>query len=261
VSSFYKRYKEGECQEVWTELVNYGQAIRDDARMLEDAVSVARETMSRARYNIELLIERLRNIKYVFVVEELYETRQPYTPPDSEIIELINSFEATAGFLPLSVKTFFTKVGMVNFMGAHPYLSEYTDFYVEYKLKELSDPLCFGFDPIDLEISRNGRLEFPTASLEKQSHEFEIAPDIFHKANYSGGAAYTILLPDGAADAKLHYWQGKGTFVDYLRVSFKWGGFAGIASINDGIGSYKYYREVDLPLPELAYLTEGLLSL
>jgi hypothetical protein len=58
MSTYLDRYHSGECQQVWSELIASGAAIRDEP-LPTDAVAVARETMRRARLNIETLIGRL----------------------------------------------------------------------------------------------------------------------------------------------------------------------------------------------------------
>jgi hypothetical protein len=53
-------------------------------------------------------------------------------------------------------------------------------------------------------------------------------------------------LPDPAADAVLLGVEDYGTFVEYLRTCFRWGGFPGLRSLPKP------------PREELAFLTEGL---
>lgn len=65
MTSFLERYQQGECVEVWADLLRLGAEIRHEP-LLSEAVEVARETMRRARFNIELLIPRLQAEGYVF---------------------------------------------------------------------------------------------------------------------------------------------------------------------------------------------------
>jgi hypothetical protein len=55
-----------------------------------------------------------------------------------------------------------------------------------------------------------------------------LAPDYLHKANISGGAPYTIVLPFFGADPVFAYERHELPFVDYLRLSFRWAGFPGL---------------------------------
>jgi hypothetical protein len=63
--SFLDRYQAGECAAVWEDLVSLGPAARHEL-YLADAQAVARETMRRARRNVEMLIGKLEQLGYVF---------------------------------------------------------------------------------------------------------------------------------------------------------------------------------------------------
>jgi hypothetical protein len=65
VSSFLERYKRGEHEQVWAELVALGAAVREEP-VYADALAVAHEMMRRARHNIEQLIPRLVAVGYQF---------------------------------------------------------------------------------------------------------------------------------------------------------------------------------------------------
>src|SRR5579863_851722 len=65
MASWIERYREGECEAVWAELVTLGAQVRE-APYADDAWAVARETMRRARSNVETLIERLDGLGYRF---------------------------------------------------------------------------------------------------------------------------------------------------------------------------------------------------
>jgi hypothetical protein len=56
----------------------------------------------------------------------------------------------------------------------------------------------------------------------------ELSPDDRHKANAGGGPAYAIELPNPGVDAPLLEEWHKTTFIDYLRITFQWGGFPGL---------------------------------
>ena len=55
--------------------------------------------------------------------------------------------------------------------------------------------------------------------------ELDLAPDYLHKANISGGAPYTITVPNDTADAIFENEEHELPLVDYLRLCFEWGGF------------------------------------
>ncbi|MGD8633764.1 MAG: hypothetical protein PVF85_09365, partial [Anaerolineales bacterium] len=120
---------------VWAELTSFGADIRHEP-LFSDALAVARETMSRAKQNIEILIDRLRILDYRFL-----DSTETWTPPDQESITALNAFEANYGLLPMSLRMWYEIVGTVSFMGYHPRLS-----YMDAMQSEATSP--FYSDPI-----------------------------------------------------------------------------------------------------------------
>ncbi len=52
-----------------------------------------------------------------------------------------------------------------------------------------------------------------------------VAPDEWHKYDISGCGAYEIAVPNLAADARLPTERHRTTFVNYLRICFRWAAF------------------------------------
>jgi hypothetical protein len=69
MQTFYDRYMAGEHQQVWSDLIALGEAVRQEP-VYSDAQAVARETMRRAQANIERLIDRLHAMGYRFHDEQ-----------------------------------------------------------------------------------------------------------------------------------------------------------------------------------------------
>lgn len=65
MGKFLERYQSGEHEQVWDELVRYGDQIQERP-LFDDALEVAYETMRRVRKNIEMMIPRLCAISYQF---------------------------------------------------------------------------------------------------------------------------------------------------------------------------------------------------
>ena len=65
MASFLDRYQNGEREQVWAEMAALGPQVREEP-WFEDAWAVARETMRRARCNVERIIERLDGLGYQF---------------------------------------------------------------------------------------------------------------------------------------------------------------------------------------------------
>lgn len=55
-----------------------------------------------------------------------------------------------------------------------------------------------------------------------------VAPDFYHKADVSGGREYNISVPAVADDPPLNDEWHKTTFLKYLEIAVKWGGFPGL---------------------------------
>ena len=64
-ASLLTRYQSGEFQQVWSDLVALGDAIRSP-EYFGPAMSVARETMRRTRHNLDLIAARLLEMGYRF---------------------------------------------------------------------------------------------------------------------------------------------------------------------------------------------------
>ncbi len=200
--SYLERYRAGDCERVWTELVGMGEAVRR-AAVLADAVAVARETMARCRSNIERLRERLLKLGYQFK-----EPAQAFVPPRKDVLQQIAGLESRVGPLPLSLCAWYEIVGSVDFRGSHP------AWRVEYP-----DPLFVA--PADY------ILEYDDENWWRGRYRVYIAPDPLHKEDVSGGPPCTIFLPNATVDAPVEQERHNTTFVDYLRTCFRWGGFLG----------------------------------
>jgi hypothetical protein len=311
MAGYLERYRRGECVQVWAELVALGGQIREP-RLSAEAMSVAREIMTRARANIELLAPRLKSLGYQFAHPD-----RVFVPADEDFRSLVSDMEQRGGTLPLSLRAWCDVVGEVNFMGSHPKLSTYYPSHDVPKQAEnflaafakhggpavpAGDPVLQSFAVTQrllnevVERIQSGRpqskspemvaglqacmemvgnLQRPVAASQPEvdsdplvvepyfgdlednqddesdddadeSHDVIIAPDPVHKTNQSGGMPYCIRFPNPAADAPLEGEEDYGTFVEYLRTCFKWGGFPGLRTV------------ANPPREELAFLTEGL---
>jgi hypothetical protein len=243
--SYLSRYQNGEHEKVWQELLALGGRVRREP-VYADALAVAHETMRRARHNIDVLIPRLRDIGYEFLADDpdaLY-PEEIHTPPNTAMLAQLTTLEQRIGVFPMALRAWYEIVGGVNLMGVHPGIRFFED-------EPLPDPLVV--DPINayhfdmLDEWENDH----TAFSDDGTFPLEIAPDEFHKANISGGAPYSIALPNASIDAPLLDEWHATTFVDYLRICFRWGGFPGLARIPDN------ERPIDL----IAQLTANFLPL
>lgn len=256
-TTYLERYMAGEYEPVWTELVALRAAVRAEP-LYTDALAVARETMRRVRYNIETLIPRLETLGYVFGYgwvdpdEDTWAKANPppFSAPPRDVEARLLDFERRAGVLPLALRAFYEEVGGVNFVGTPPEDWADTAWWHE-PLRSDGDPDAkrYGLDPLFV---------YPFEEVEACQHGLgepgkpfavPIAPDHLMKFHISGLDDYTVKTPNAAIDARLRLEWHRTTFVNYLRICFRWGGFPG------------FERYSQPPLADIVRLREGLLPL
>jgi hypothetical protein len=201
--------------------------------------AVARETMRRVRWNVDLIIRRLQDSGYEFVDPSPNGClpRQPLVPPNEDSPRFADWLGELVGPLPVTVSEWIASVGDVNLVGNHPEWPErdmLTDaLVVEFELRGYADR---GPGWEAKEHFRN-ELEEWKANVSEYGAEsvgrflLPFAPDIYHKANVSGGAPYGIYLPDGSPDATCHINGRDILFIDYLRECFSFAGLPGARSL------------------------------
>jgi hypothetical protein len=315
--NYLERYLRGECEQVWADLLALGGKVREEP-LYSEAQAVVRETMTRARANIELLVPRLTTLGYRFAHPD-----RVFVPADDATRQLAAEAERRAGPLPLSLRAWYEVVGEVNFMGSHPKLSTYRQSprgtevaqgfmalfakhggqapatgdplreSVELSMRLLgkvtqrmktgqprspqlaagvrackefmermqrpavvqepdveSDPLVIEPYFPGLEDGMEDDEDAGEAGREESgAYDVIIAPDSVHKMNQSGGQPYFISFPDPAIDAVLQGEEDYGTFIEYLRICCRWGGFPGLRA------------STTPPREELDFLTQGLVPL
>jgi hypothetical protein len=210
-SDWLERYREGETEAVWAEMLELGGEIRS-APTYEHARAVAEETMRRVRASVELLIVRLRAAGYEFQYPD-----EVHVPPAASAH--LDRFEAKLGPLPLSLRAFYEIVGTVDLTQSWDQLVQW---WPEERRKSAGELEVLGeFDPLVVK---------PLTLDEERARAswFFIAPDEYHKANYSGGENYHVALPDPSADFPIQGMYGiDELFVPYLRAALANGGFRG----------------------------------
>lgn len=248
MASFLSRYLDGEHEQVWAELLALGEQVREEP-LYSDALAVAHETMRRVRYNIELLIPRLKAIGYHFYrygvdiyrdftpegSEEAHREMPIFAPPTEDVDDLIKAIEHRGGILPLSLKAFYRVVGTVNLGGTHPNWGN-----------------CNRLDSLEVHSAKLGLLGCDQYGIEDETtrrYSVPIAPDEFLKGGAGGAGPYTIPLGIVIADAPLEGEWHETTFVNYLRICFRWGGMPGLE------------RCLQPPMKDIANLIEDFLPI
>jgi hypothetical protein len=219
-----ERYKSGQSAEVWAEMRDLGPEIRA-ARFWHHASAVATETMARASKNIDTVAARLKATGYWFA-----------EPPSirhqaaSETAVGLDVFEARHGPMPLSLRAFYDVAGTVNLTQSNGQLVHYGPEERRRRATELE--ILGEYDPLVVQ-SLTDPMTWPGVP----GVAWFFACDEFHKANYSGGANYHVLLPDAGADFRIYGMaDNREFFVDYLRFTFEGGGFRGQSDANEERG-------------------------
>ncbi|MGA8117219.1 MAG: hypothetical protein WCA46_26595 [Actinocatenispora sp.] len=222
------RYRAGQHVLVWREMRRLGAAIRTGA-LADEARAVVAETMSRVRENVELVRKRLLAVGYDFMVPY----HEVHAPPADDTTTALDEFEAAHDVMPLSLRAFYEIVGTVDFRQAPDQLVRW---YAAEQGRDVDELGMLGeYDPL---VVMGLPLE-PDDWDRRPDGGWFLAPDEFHKADYSGGENYHVLLPDAAADFRIDGMYGIDEwFVDYLRATFTGGGFRGRCE-SDGPDSRK----------------------
>ena len=177
------------------------------------------------------------------------ENKRVFCPPRKKVVTYVRKLERTGVFLPLSLRAWIEQAGHVSLAGAHPKLCFWEDqsFPGVY-----ADPLTVFSDIVMLEIE--GWLEERDAGASPGPLDIVIGWDAKAKARLAVADeqidyGYSIAVPDSRADGRLKGEPHDFGFVDYLRLSLRWGGFPG------------WEKHEDRPEKELTILTEGLLPI
>lgn len=173
--------------------------------------------------------------------------KRVFSPPAKKAVALARKMEKKGILLPLSLRAWMEEVGSVNLAGAHPRLCFWAD---ENFPGVYADPLMVVPDGFEME----GWYEQRDVGEEQGPLDTVLGWDAKAKArliidNEQLDHGYTVTLPDPAADAALKGEPHETTFVSYLRLAFRWGGFPG------------WERQEKRPEAELAFLTDGLLPI
>ena len=177
--------------------------------------------MRRVRANVELLVERLVAAGYRFQKPD-----QVHILPTAPRLAFLNELEARVGPIPLSLRSFYEVVGTVDLTQSLEQLVQWhePDRESASELQTLGE-----YDPLVV-----GPLDDEAEECADRPGWFYLAPDEFHKANYSGGENYHVALPDPRADFPIRgMYDIDEFFVSYLRATFAGGGFRGCTEADE----------------------------
>jgi hypothetical protein len=187
----------------------------------------------------------------------------PKPQAQGQILEL----ERHAGLIPLSLRAWYESIGSVNLVGSFPVLdpsdpdglTSWTQYDSSFptdawSVRGPNNPLVNWGEQHDLDPLYVAPIERPLNAYRDEDSEdkvwaIHIAPDEHFKYGYSGGGSYHMIVPNTSVDGVLKHEWHETTFVNYLCICFKWGGFPGLAT--------KKHPSRDV----LSYLTDSLLPI
>jgi hypothetical protein len=249
MSNLYERYKRGAYQEVYEILVGMQEAVYEDA-IAPIAGQVAQEMMKRVRWNLEVLVRRLKDLHYYFG-EGLYSSKEEQEKFEKNAPVLsrhedfrpqeLKQLQAIVGPLPLTLQWWYQEVVGVNLVGTFPISESWTE---RIKYGEMLDPLfIFPVDePLQAALFHSDEPEW------LQHPEVLLSFDRDLKYGTDSYESYHFRGPRQGFDFMMVNEPKQRSFVDYLRQCILYGGFPGLEQDNQ------------LSPEQFAYLTEGLLS-
>lgn len=235
VGNLLDRYKAGEFEAVWRDIRALGDI---DGDLRAEVLAVAEEAMRRVARNADVLSERLHAAGWRPLFGQLR------SPPSSGDVKMFEKVEAISGGpLPPTLRAFWTVVGGIDWVWNYDCGEPLPDLCADTPMDEM-DPLCvhaasdIGYLLEEWEAQRDQ----PDPDL-VDPFRLELAPDHWHKANISGGAPYSIILPFFGADPEFAYERHNLPFLDYLRLSFRWAGFPGLDEYGDDPDVIRFVQE------------------
>jgi hypothetical protein len=282
---YLERYRAGECQQVWAELLAEGAAVREGP-LASDAWAVAQETMRRVRHNIELLIPRLQTLGYRFgkaqrlstrmviidpsrldeFIEDYFTEYPVFQPPSPETTRLLDELEQRVGLLPLSLRAFYLEVGGVNLTGMPPWaprVLDYDPLFIFPLTELLQDVEMWSQDGDEGTAEAEQREESAHEGLgEAGDTDLWLSPDAPQKFRVSGGDPYTMTTPNANIDGVFHDGYHDVTFVEYLRLCFRSGGLTDLER-EEHAQDNPFFLHTPVPgvAEALAYLRRDLLPI
>jgi hypothetical protein len=131
--TFLSRYLAGDYKNVWDELNALGEIV--EQHLIIDALAVARETMRRVAINLEILVNRLKELGLEFI-----EIDSAFVLVQSKTLQFLDDFEKQWGYLPFSVRAWYECIHSVNMFASKP---------ISIELFQLIDPNVIGYSYFD----------------------------------------------------------------------------------------------------------------
>jgi len=231
---------------VWKEISNSQHLVKfEDYR--SEIEEVSRQTIKATKLNITSIYERLVALKYPFRSEYPLD----FLRPDrlSSTAQLTGSLRALGYSLPILLEEFYSVIGGIDFSksleaGAQ---WEFGDYHVKVLNEYYTDPLqVYSLSNIsDAKILH--QIRWSSGSTTENQPRIQLCPDFYLKEGVSGAGAYEIIIENDKMVNPVLDMRESGlvdfTFLDYLRISLKNGGFFGLHFVESLNGDATRLRE------------------
>jgi len=286
MTSYIHQYLEGQCEQVWNDIQHL--PVLDYEDTYQDVLDVVQETTARSAYNINLIVNRLKAVNYVFA-----QPSHIIALSKSKALSEIMDMELGVGPIPLTVKAWYKTFSYVNISGSHP--SWYVcgdpficgnlqskkaveDFYERLRPLKASGSLSEGEYEQEVARAADTMIEQSVKHGSKplfNTRAFEFDSHLFGLYGYEDEEDGTIVGLSMWNDTALNQGEIRGyseivapartvdgvfrqpskniapTFIGHLRKTFAWGGFPGFSVLSERLR----------PIEMLDYLREGLLPI
>lgn len=209
----------------WASLLEQPNRL-DDKAFRNRALDFASEMLAPVRDWASRTVDHLDRSGYQFCWPE-----KAVVGPESDTAEWIAALADKKVHIPIALEAWLRTVGSINFMGTHPEWLK--SGYVDPSRGWDGDP--FYTDPIVVELPSDYvtylQDEWQEACLagdDPGPFVIDVAPDYLHKANISGGMPYQMYADKPALDGIVLNERRCTTFMGYLRIAVRWGGFPGL---------------------------------
>ncbi len=238
-----ERYNNGETVSVWKDIEMMGEdAFKPE--IYSEVEQVLNETFNRVRYNLEVIYEELLKIGYNFNNDKSCNSLKPLTKPLKNADKLLDKLDKMVkpfGYVPITLEKFYQIVGSCNFGWDYENNKAFMWHY--------SDPIQIGsLDDLIEEMKDNDWQEMMNENVAKGEPVYlELAADLYHKDNVSGGMAYSIeITKQPSIDSLFLFEEHETTFGNYLRICFENCGFSRITN-PENKNNYKAFFEAIKP--------------
>ncbi len=238
MENLYQRYKNEVKSKVWQDLLSL--ETKELAKHKDDIQLILDFFVKGMKHNIEVLSFYLKDSNYVFTKTKENGvgliTRDPEKEPtysftsSSSSMNNMNDLQYLTkdyGNIPLIFSEVYKEIEYINFEG---YFPEWRDRNYLNPIP-LLDPIVFmSLEMVSLMFEINDK----STLVENDQYYLGFSPTAYTKENTSDDGMYGVFLhKENRMDSKMANYKRDLWFSDYLRNCFDWGGFPGLAYVNN----------------------------